>query len=129
MLISFLLMYQICLLYTSLVPRILLPMYGWPHQEAGIKYPEREMSFRQTITATNYSSRGFKVNVDWQNQCVFISFNFFEIDDSHAQWRDYIRDGVGIGDIRPCLLYTSPFIKRVRNSSLVKWVCAEDVRG
>lgn len=84
-----------------LVPRILLPMYGWPHQEAGIKYPEREMSFRQTITATNYSSRGFKVNVDWQNQCVFISFNFFEIDDSHAQWRDYIRDGVGIGDIRP----------------------------
>src|SRR3712207_4858355 len=31
------------------VPKILLPFYGWPHQEAGKKYPATEMSFRQTI--------------------------------------------------------------------------------
>ena len=31
------------------VPRILLPNYGWPHEEAGTKYPADEMSFRQTI--------------------------------------------------------------------------------
>ena len=28
------------------VPRILLPLYGWPHEKAGIKYPADEMSFR-----------------------------------------------------------------------------------
>jgi hypothetical protein len=31
------------------VPSLLLPKYGWPHQEAGLKYPTTEMSFRQTI--------------------------------------------------------------------------------
>lgn len=32
-----------------LVPRLLLPFYGWNHQDAGSKYPSTEMSFRQTI--------------------------------------------------------------------------------
>ena len=33
------------------VPSMLLPLYGWPHQQARGKYPETEMSFRQTIAA------------------------------------------------------------------------------
>jgi hypothetical protein len=31
------------------VPQVLLPQYGWKHQEAGGAYPLTEMSFRQTI--------------------------------------------------------------------------------
>src|SRR2546430_5187079 len=31
------------------VPHVLLPKYGWLHQEAGKKYAHGEMSFRQTI--------------------------------------------------------------------------------
>jgi len=31
------------------VPQIFLLKYGWPHKEAGSKYSENEMSFRQTI--------------------------------------------------------------------------------
>ena len=37
------------------VSSILLPKYGWKHKEAGRKYPETEMSFRQTIHGQAYS--------------------------------------------------------------------------
>jgi hypothetical protein len=43
------------------VPEMLLPKYGWKHKEAGKKYPEDEMSFRQTISGKSRSDRGFKV--------------------------------------------------------------------
>lgn len=33
-----------------LVPKILLPCYGWKHEQAGSLYPLNEMSFRQTIS-------------------------------------------------------------------------------
>lgn len=39
------------------VPQILLPLYGWPHQEAGLKYPSTEMSFRQTLNGTTHTDR------------------------------------------------------------------------
>ena len=32
----------------GIVPKILLPYYGWEHDEAGKKYPADEKSFRQT---------------------------------------------------------------------------------
>src|SRR3954454_12138281 len=32
-----------------LVPQVLLPLYGWAHQQAGTLYPTSELSFRQTI--------------------------------------------------------------------------------
>ncbi len=37
------------------IPQILLPLYGWEHREAGKKYPDNEMSFRQTIHGNFYS--------------------------------------------------------------------------
>jgi hypothetical protein len=43
------------------VPQILLVNYGWKHKEAGKKYPDNEMSFRQTIGGKETSDRGFKV--------------------------------------------------------------------
>lgn len=85
----------------GIVSKILLPLYGWPHQDAGTRYPHYERSFRQTINSTAYSDRGFTVNVDLDNQRVFVSFDFTRIDDRHRQWRGYIKSGVGTGDIRP----------------------------
>lgn len=84
-----------------LVRRLLLPLYGWPHQEAGARYPINERSFRQTINATSYTDRGFKVNVDWNAQWIYISFDYQMIDERHTEWRRFIRDGVGTGDIEP----------------------------
>lgn len=84
-----------------IVPQILLLKYGWPHQEAGLIYPANERSFRQTINASGYSDRGFKVNIDWDHQCIYIDFNFDCIDDRHSEWRRFIENGVGTGDITP----------------------------
>ncbi len=84
-----------------IVPQILLLKYGWPHQEAGVIYPQNERSFRQTISATAYSDRGFRVNVDREHKRIFVDFNFNYIDARHSQWRSFIQSGVGTGDISP----------------------------
>lgn len=84
-----------------IVPQILLLKYGWPHQEAGVLYPANERSFRQTINASGYSDRDFKVNIDWNHRCIYIDFNFDYIDDRHSEWRGFIENGVGTGDITP----------------------------
>lgn len=54
------------------VPHILLLKYGWKHQEAGIKYPENEMSFRQTISGKSRSDRGFCVKINRNENSNFI---------------------------------------------------------
>lgn len=46
------------------VPQVLLLKYGWPHKEAGKKYSNNEMSFRQTIHGRSPSDRGFIVRID-----------------------------------------------------------------
>ena len=84
-----------------IVPRVLLLQYGWPHQEAGGAYPPNERSFRQTINATSSSNRGFKVNIDYQNKKIYVSFNYSQIDDRHDEWRSFIKNGVGTDDISP----------------------------
>ena len=71
------------------VPLILLPTFGWRHQEAGAKYPDSEKSFRQTINASQYSNRGFTVKVDRTNKKVLVDFNYQFIDlQSHKEWAD-----------------------------------------
>ena len=52
------------------VPAIFLLQYGWQHKEAGEKYSDTEMSFRQTIGGQNRSDRGFKVVIDRQQSFV-----------------------------------------------------------
>lgn len=84
-----------------IVPRILLLKYGWPHQDAGVIYPDNEKSFRQTINTCEYSDRGFKVNIDWERQRIYIDFDFNHIDGRHSQWKSFIENGVGTGDIEP----------------------------
>lgn len=74
------------------VPSILLPEFGWPHKEAGNKYPKTEMSFRQTISSSGFSNRGFTVKVDQPNQKVFIDYSFDEIDlETHQEWANNMR--------------------------------------
>lgn len=101
-----------------IVPQILLPLYGWRHQDAGTLYPEDEMSFRQTINVTRYSDRGFKVNIDYNEEVIFVSFDYNQIDPRHAEWRKFIRDGVGIEDIVPQPYWTFADIQKKLKTKL-----------
>ncbi len=62
-----------------------LVKYGWQHQEAGKRYKENEMSFRQTVSGLNFSDRGFKVVVDRLAKKFLISFNAAKVDVRHAE--------------------------------------------
>ncbi len=83
------------------VPNILLPQYGWPHDESGGKFPTGEMSFRQTINAARRSDRGFKVVVDRQARKVLVSFNAAAVDSRHADWLKSVAERVGLGELAP----------------------------
>lgn len=101
-----------------IVPKILLPLYGWPHQNASTLYPRNERSFRQTINATSCSDRGFKVNIDRSAKYIFISFDYSMIDKRHAEWRRFIRDGIGTGDIDPNPYWTFSDISQKLSTKL-----------
>jgi len=83
------------------VPSIFLPKYGWKHQNAGKKYPETEMSFRQTIHGQSYSNRGFTVIIDRKNEKVVISFNSKEVDEIHYEWLKFVKMSIGLKEINP----------------------------
>jgi len=83
------------------VPQILLLKYGWKHQEAGTKYAANEMSFRQTITGTVSSDRGFKVIVDREQRKVLISFDANAVDPRHTKWLRSVEKRVGLGELSP----------------------------
>jgi len=83
------------------VPQIFLLKYGWPHEHAGSKYPETEMSFRQTIHGLSRSDRGFKVVVDRSSKKVLISFDAKSVSDRHADWLKTVKKRVGLGELTP----------------------------
>jgi len=83
------------------VPKILLPCYGWSHQEAGGKYSVAEMSFRQTISGLERSDRGFKVVVDRAQRKVCVSFDARAVDARHAEWLRSVEERVGLGELDP----------------------------
>lgn len=85
----------------NFVPNAFLPLYGWKHQEAGKKYPPAEMSFRQTVTGTGYSDRGFKVVVDKTQAKVLISFNFESVDTKHDKWLASVTGNIGLHELDP----------------------------
>lgn len=43
------------------VPKLCISL-GWPHRDAGGRYPSDEMSFRSTTYGHNYSDRGFSIS-------------------------------------------------------------------
>ena len=83
------------------VPSILLPNYGWPHQNAGEKYSENERSFRMTIHGNGRSDRGFGVEIDIKNRKVLISWDSSQVNDRHKEWLKQVKANIGIGEINP----------------------------
>ena len=85
----------------KLVPKMLLPKYGWPHKEAGKKYPDDERSFRQTINGRSRSDRGFQVVVDRVSRKVLVSFDSNAVDSRHSDWLETVRQRVGLRELNP----------------------------
>lgn len=83
------------------VPKVLLPLYGWPHKEDGKKYPPGEMSFRQTIHTKSCSDRGFKVSVDNTERKISVSFDANCVDHRHSAWLKRVENSVGLGEFCP----------------------------
>lgn len=83
------------------VPQVFLPKYGWSHKDAGKKYPEDEMSFRQTISGQTRSDRGFKVVVDRIQRKVAISFDSNYVDQRHKEWLKRVEKNVGLNELNP----------------------------
>lgn len=83
------------------VPQLLLPLYGWKHDEAGKKYRGNEMSFRQTIHGQSRSDRGFKVVIDRKEQKILISFDALSVDSRHKNWLLSVKKRVGLGELDP----------------------------
>ncbi|MDD4309562.1 MAG: MvaI/BcnI family restriction endonuclease [Candidatus Cloacimonetes bacterium] len=84
-----------------LVPRLLLPYYGWNHQLAGSKYPDTEMSFRQTIYCKRFSDRGFTVQLDRKEEKIVINFDASKVDNRHSDWLNSVAERVGLGSLSP----------------------------
>lgn len=81
---------------------VILPIYGWRHDEAGSKYPEDERSFRSTTSAVSYTDRGFSIIVDRNERKFKFTFNADKVDRTvHDEWFKRICETVGIGDIEP----------------------------
>ncbi len=88
----------------DIVSKMLLPLYGWPHKEAGKKYKTTEMSFRSTTGATQFTVRGFTISVDYQQRKLRFLFDASKVDTSNsaiADWLDSVNQRVGLGPLNP----------------------------
>ena len=84
----------------NIVPSILLPYYGWRHEGAGTKYPDSEMSFRQTINAVTRTDRGFGIEVEYAKEKILISFDSGQVSPRHKEWLRSVEERVGhIGEL------------------------------
>lgn len=83
------------------VPQVLLLNYGWKHKEAGKKYPENEMSFRQTIHGKSPSDRGFMVKIDRIDRKVIVSFEHIKVGVKHSDWLKEIEAKTGLSELNP----------------------------
>ncbi len=76
-------------------------MYGWLHREAGARYSSTELSFRQTIHATEYSDRGFTVKIDRESERILISFDASKVSSRHKIWLESVERRIGVGELDP----------------------------
>ena len=79
----------------SIIPSRMLPLYGWPHDKAGVTYPENEKSFRATLNARQFSDRGFKVHVNDKERKVEVIFDSNHTDARHGEWLSSVQARVG----------------------------------
>ena len=85
----------------KMVARVLLPNYGWPHDKAGVRYPDDEMSFRQTISGVSRSDRGFTVLVNRRRKKIEVSFDASFVSNRHAEWLESVKTRAGLGELNP----------------------------
>lgn len=83
------------------VSQVLLPKYGWRHEDAGSLYPDEEMSFRQTIHGKSPSDRGFMVTIDRTHRKVLISFDSTKASDRHEGWLKTVKTRGGFHELDP----------------------------
>jgi hypothetical protein len=83
------------------VPLVGLPQYGWAHKLAGTKHLATEMSFRQTISGLNRTSRGFGIIIDRIERKVLVSFDASAVDQKHAAWLESVKVRVGLSELNP----------------------------
>lgn len=81
------------------VPQILLPIYGWPHDEAGLRHPPTERSFRMTMSSKNFTDRGFKVVADGEK--VKVIFDAEMVSQRHSDWLSSVEQKTGLGPLEP----------------------------
>ena len=79
-----------------LVPQLLLPSYGWADQ-----IRENELSFRQTLRATQATDRGFGISVNQELQRVEVYFDAGLVQENHSEWLESVRARVGLGPLNP----------------------------
>ena len=79
----------------SIIPTRMLPLYGWPHDKAGITYPKNEKSFRATLNARQFSDRGFRVYVNDAERKVEVIFDSSHTDERHSKWLESVKSRVG----------------------------------
>lgn len=85
----------------SFVPSLFLPLYGWGHSLAGVKYPLSEMSFRQTMNAKSPTDRGFRINVNDVEKRIEVSFDASVVNARHTEWLTNVEARVGLGELAP----------------------------
>lgn len=83
------------------VPSILLPKYGWKHKEAGKKYKDNEMSFRQTINGNNFTNRGFGIQIDRKSKKILITFDSKKVHSSQNNWLKTVKTNIGVSELNP----------------------------
>ena len=85
----------------KIVSKILLPLYGWEHKEAGGKYPADEKSFRQTINALNRTDRGFGVQLNQSERKVEISFDAGSVSSEQMDWLVSVEERINLKELSP----------------------------
>lgn len=103
----------------SFVSKILLPLYGWSHQEAGGKYKKKEMSFRQTINGLSPTDRGFVVIVNRKQQKVLVSFDSKKVSSKHSEWLRSVKKHVGLKELNPQLYWGFDDLKHKAGTKLL----------
>ena len=76
----------------GLVNNLLLAQYGWPLNG----YPN-ELSYRQTISTTAPSDRGFQVIINEDEQKIMISFDASVVSSRHQNWLNSVEQRVSLG--------------------------------
>jgi len=83
------------------VPQVLLPKYGWAHQQAGGRYEQGERSFRQTLNGKSPTDRGFMVKIKNSEKKVVISFDHKKVGEHHSKWLSHVEKLAGLKDLEP----------------------------